>query len=651
MTISPPPSFRRRRLYDELISSLREDERLIVNGELVKNKIVELALNMDRKFLELLLRNDAIKDEFFSTLDSCFIFDKIKFQNFVTNKQFLPDSYTAFGIKIGLQSNATYLSESDDVVLAWPYKDCVLEGGQTKEDEKRNEIFWNETLAPDEIDVLLEPKVLTSFKKHDKNSEYEIDSISFDDNLIIKGNNLLVLHCLKQRFANKIKLIYIDPPYNTGGDANIFTYNNSFNHSTWLTFMKNRLEVSREMLRKDGFIAIAIDQNELFYLGILADEIFGRENHLGTITVVNNPMGRNQAKYFSTVNDFMLVYAKNRDFAVFNDVVLLETDRNSFDLEDSIGKYKLGPFVRTGGGNANLRENKPRFWYPIFVNQKSKNLSLKRLDATDAEVWPVINNTQERTWKTTLKTTQQRIENGDLVAECDERGKYVIYEKHRIKKGVKVKTVWSDKRYNANHQGIRLLNNIIGGQKFSYPKSLYTVQDVISLLTSGNDIILDFFAGSGTTGHATFALNKEDGGNRKFILVEQLDDHIQICIERNKKVLNLENIDDSFISLELVLNNAKVINEIEHAKSSDILHDIWLKMEESNFLTYRLKPESMRKFATEFKCLSMEEQKQVLISIIDKNQLYVNYSEMDDQDNEISDVDKVLNLQFYGEYK
>ena len=163
MTISPPPSFRRRRLYDELISSLHEDERLIVNGELVKNKIVELALNMDQKFLELLLRNDAIKDEFFSTLDSCFIFDKIKFQNFVTNKQFLPDSYTAFGIKIGLQSNATYLSESDYVVLAWPYKDCVLEGGQTKEDEKRNEIFWNETLAPDEIDVLLEPKVLTNF--------------------------------------------------------------------------------------------------------------------------------------------------------------------------------------------------------------------------------------------------------------------------------------------------------------------------------------------------------------------------------------------------------------------------------------------------------------------------------------------------------
>ena len=177
------------------------------------------------------------------------------------------------------------------------------------------------------------------------------------------------------------------------------------------------------------------------------------------------------------------------------------------------------------------------------------------------------------------------------------------------------------------------------------------MQDVISLLTSGNDIILDFFAGSGTTGHATFALNKEDGGNRKFILVEQLDDHIQICIERNKKVLNLENIDDSFISLELVLNNAKVINEIEHAKSSDILHDIWLKMEESNFLTYRLKPESMREFATEFKCLSIDEQKQVLISIIDKNQLYVNYSEMDDQDNEISDVDKELNLQFYGEYE
>ena len=171
------------------------------------------------------------------------VFDKVAFQSFVSNKQFLPDSYTAFKNKIGLTANHEYLTESKEVVLAWPYKDCVLEGGQTKEDQKRNEIFWNETLAPDEIDRLFAPKALTNFKKYDKDGEQEVENINLGDNLIIKGNNLLALHSLKKQYAGKVKLIYIDPPYNTGSDG--FGYNDSFNHSTWLTFMRNRLGLLR----------------------------------------------------------------------------------------------------------------------------------------------------------------------------------------------------------------------------------------------------------------------------------------------------------------------------------------------------------------------------------------------------------------------
>ncbi|SEH06266.1 site-specific DNA-methyltransferase [Candidatus Venteria ishoeyi] len=191
-------------LLEELKATLQSDERLIIDGQLAKNKVVELALAMDEGLIALLLGNESIKRHFFKEVSGVLVFDKEAFQNFVSNKQFLPDSYTAFKNKIGLTANSEYLTESKEVVLTWPYKDCVLEGGQTKEDQKRKEIFWNETLAPDEIDRLLAPKALTNFKKYDKDGEHEVENISFDDNLIIKGNNLLALHSLKKKYAGKV---------------------------------------------------------------------------------------------------------------------------------------------------------------------------------------------------------------------------------------------------------------------------------------------------------------------------------------------------------------------------------------------------------------------------------------------------------------
>ena len=153
-------------LLNELKQLLLQDERCVAEGQLLKNKVVELALSIDAQLIKLLLKNKSIKKHFFTDIDGVLVFDKIKFQHFISNKEFLPDSYTAFKNKIGLANeNSDYLSESREVVIAWPYKDCVLEGGQTKEDQKRDEIFWNETLAPDEIDRLLAPKVFTSFKK------------------------------------------------------------------------------------------------------------------------------------------------------------------------------------------------------------------------------------------------------------------------------------------------------------------------------------------------------------------------------------------------------------------------------------------------------------------------------------------------------
>ncbi len=314
-------------LLDNLKNLLQKDERLVSEGELFKNKVIELALKLDKDLIKLLLSDEKMKEVFFIEVDKILIFDKDKFIKFVSNKQFLPDSYTAFKNKIGLiDGDGEFISQKKEVVLSWPYKDCVLEGGMTKEDQKRDEIFWNEILAPDEISRLLDPKVFTNAKRIDKDGEHNLDGFKTNengdikDNLIIKGNNLLALHSLKKRFAGKVKLIYIDPPYNTGNDS--FKYNDAFNHSSWLTFMKNRLEVAKDLLRDDGVIFTQCDDNEQAYLKVLMDEVFGRENFVNHVSVkVKSSAG------FKTVNkgvmetsEYILIYAKNKKASVFNKI-------------------------------------------------------------------------------------------------------------------------------------------------------------------------------------------------------------------------------------------------------------------------------------------------------------------------------------------
>ncbi|MDH5939157.1 site-specific DNA-methyltransferase, partial [Vibrio splendidus] len=268
-------------ILTQLIEVLLTDERLIIDGKLAKNKIVELALNLDPSLLKLLLSSEQLKGHFFTDIEGVLIFDKVAFQRFVNNKSFLPDSFTQFKNKIGLSVDSHYLNDSNDVVLSWPYKDCVLEGGQTKDDQKRSEVFWNETLAPEQVDTLLAPKALTNFVKYDTDGEHKDFKLERSDNLIIKGNNLLALHTLKKRFSGKVKLIYIDPPYNTERDS--FQYNDRFTQSTWLTFMKNRLEVAKELLHETGTIYIQLDSKEIHYLKILCDQVFGKDNFLNEV--------------------------------------------------------------------------------------------------------------------------------------------------------------------------------------------------------------------------------------------------------------------------------------------------------------------------------------------------------------------------------
>lgn len=639
---------------NKLYKLLKKDTRLWdkKSKELNQTLLKDLIDKLDEKLIRLLLSNKQTKEKFFIKVKDVFVLKQNELKFFIDENK-LDNSYTQYQNKIGLRVCNKLLSERNEVVLDWPFKDCMLEGGMTKEDQKRNEIFFNEVLAKDEIDRLEDPKAFVNWKRYTAKGEEKIKELKRDkdgtikENLIIKGNNLLALHSLKEQFTGKVKLIYIDPPYNTGGDTETFTYNNNFNHSTWLTFMKNRLMAGKNLLQEDGFIAIAIDHFELGYLISIGDEIFGRENRIGIISIINNPMGRNQAKYFSTVNDFMIIYAKKIELAEFNNVVLNPEFYKTFDREDKKGKYKLQNFIRIGGGDENLRINKSNFWYPIYVSHNLKEITLEK-KKNYFEVFPISSTGQERTWKLSKNSTETFLD--ELVATKKEKD-ITIYEKYRIEKGQKVPTVWSDKRYNANHNGIRLLEKIIGRKDFSFPKSLYTVLDTFKIMTSDNDIILDFHAGSGTTGHATLALNKEDGGNRTFILVEQLNEHIEICKERNQKVLVQEDIDDNFVYLELAKWNKEAKEKILKAKSLNELEKLFNELYERYFLNYNVKTKEFKeKIIKEegFKKLGLDEQKKLFVEMLDMNQMYVNFSERADKKYKLSKEDIALSEEFYN---
>lgn len=279
--------------FDSLIDLLKTDERYVAeDGDLLKAKVYQDAMMMEENLLNLLLSQEETKEAFFTKVGNTLVFDKYEFAWLINSKEFLPDSYTAYTNKIGLAANRKFISQADDVVLDFPYKDAVLAGGQDKDDQKRDEIMFHNILAREQIMNMLTPKVFTNAKRYttvgDKDLEGQLipetievkeelaTEFKEDDNLIIKGNNLIALSSLLERYEGKVKLIYIDPPYNTGSDS--FGYNDSFNRSTWLTFMKNRLELARELLAPDGAIYVQLDYHQVHYAKVLMDEIFGEEN-------------------------------------------------------------------------------------------------------------------------------------------------------------------------------------------------------------------------------------------------------------------------------------------------------------------------------------------------------------------------------------
>lgn len=632
-------------LMDVLLKLLKKDERLVSqDGVLLKNQTQEFARKNDPALIKLLLSDKAIKQHFFFEVEKVLIFDKEKFVRFVSNKQFLPDSYTTFKNKIGLAFGDEYLSEGKEVVLAWPYKDCVLEGGMTKEDQERDEIFYNEILAPDDINRLLDSKVFTNFRRIDKKGENKLDGFKRDaegtikENLIIKGNNLLALASLKKEFSGKVKLIYIDPPYNPKNQNNTFSYNNSFNRSTWLTFMRNRLLLAKQLLREDGVLQVAIDKNEQEYLGVLIDSLFGGyEKHC--ITIVHNPRGV-QGDNFSYSNEYVYFVFK-KGLKVINKI------KREPAIEEELRKH----------GGESLRNTAKNCFYPIIVknekivgygevpddNSHPKGRNVLRKDGS-IEVWPIDVDGIERKWIFARQSVEEIESKLSLKTKPD--GSIDIY---RLKDEMIPRSVWVGKRYDASTFGSKMVNKVIDGKTVSFPKSLYAVYDcVYSVVKSQKDsIVIDFFSGSGTTANAVINLNIEDGGERRFILIEQLEEHVAVAKERIRKEF-AKNKSGDFVYMELAKWNEEWVQKIKKAKTGKELSNLWDEMKESAFLSYKVDPKIVDASAKDFADLSIADQKKFLVECLDKNQLYINLSEIEDEEYGVSKEDKALNKSFYN---
>lgn len=643
------------KLYTTLEQQLKKEPNFVTdNGELKKWVVLNKAQNFDEELIGLLLDNADLKEKFFISVKGTLVFNQNLFVQFLEQKNYLNDSYTQYKNKVGLTIDGKYLKQRNEVALVWPFKDCILEGGQSREEDKREEIFFNEILAQDEITQLLEPKVLTNAKRIDKDGEKPLDQFNrndngtITDNLIIKGNNLLALHTLKEEFAGKVKLIYIDPPYNTSGAANTFTYNNTFNHSSWLTFMKNRLDISKRLLKSDGVIMVAIDHFELFYLGALLDEIFDRENRMGVIAVVHNPGGRQDDKFFPTAHENMLVYA--RDIRKAEIFTLGNSDEKiaQFKLKDKFGLYKLRGFRRSGSNSRRI--DRPALFYPIYYNKQNDSLSVERKDADDIELLPIDEQGVERCWRWGQKTFQDKLEKYIEVKET--KNGFELYTKERESdyQGEKAKTIWN-KSYYTGQTGTNELKIAFGNKVFSYPKSPFLIRDILQISTKENDIVLDFFGGSGTTA----AVAKEM--SRQFLTIEQMGYAEPVIKERLSKVVQgqksgiSDSVDwqggGSFVYLELKKYNQTFIEQIEEAKDTEALLQVWEQMKTKSFLNYNVDIKKQDEHLEEFKALSPAEQKQHLCELLDKNQLYVNLSSLNDADFECTEEEKKVTKDFY----
>lgn len=382
------------------------------------------------------------------------------------------------------------------------------------------------------------------------------EKVSLHDNLIIQGDNLKALKALLPTYAGKIKCIYIDPPYNTGNEN--WIYNDSVNspmikewlgkvvdkedltrHDKWLCMMMPRLKLLRELMSEEGVIFISCDDNENYHLRCLLDEIFGADNFVANITVKANPRGRQSDNDVATLHDSLYCYAKNYSQIELNGLPLTKEDIEEFDQQDEDGKFwrELGLRQR---GAASLRTDRPEMYFPIYVNPNDCSVSIKKTKQHTEEVFPMKSNGIEGRWMWGFDKTKNEIDRvyARLIKKRNEFDIFIkdYLERNDIQRTKKPRSIWLDKDVNTEAGG-KLLKQILPDSKFPYPKPLGLLTKVLQIATDENSIVLDSFAGSGTTAHAVLQLNQEDGGSRKFILIEQEDYANSITAERVRRVM------------------------------------------------------------------------------------------------------------------
>lgn len=637
-------------LYHDLEKLLKNKTEFVVNNKLNKSRISDAAYKYSETLMKILLSNAGLKKQFFMEVGNATVFKQSEFLNFLKNKDFLPDSFTEYKNQIGLQDEqGEYYRENKNVVLVFPYKDCVLEGGQDKEEQKRNEIFYNETLAPDEITRLFDTKALSNFKLYDNKGEQKLtakNEIDFSkQNLIIKGNNLLALHTLKniKSIAGQVKLIYIDPPYNTGNDS--FHYNDKFNHSTWLVFMKNRLEIAKELLKPEGVICINIDDKEGFYLKALSDEIFGRDNFLTNIIVkTSDPSGHktvNPAPY--SQSEYILMYAKNKKKYNY-DIHYIASEYDSGyskfipNINDNYNKWKIESLpeaVAKENGHATTKEAKKKLGNYVFESlvadfalEKKEQVFQLTAIADDAGKEIVSIRDKSKDEQDTICKVER--EKKDPVYIYQGRQIYFYSSKVKLIDGVStpakpLTNIWTDIPYNgiSNEGGVSLKN----GKK---PEKL--LRRILDIMTKEGELVLDFHLGSGTTAAVAHKMK------RRYIGIEQLN------YEENGSVLRLQNVINndptgisklvkwqgggSFVYAELKRYNQQYMDNIEVAKDTKALKKLYEQIKDEAF--FRIEIEPSRWNTEAFEKLSLQEQKELLCECLDKNHLYVNLTEMED---------------------
>ncbi|MEA4972336.1 MAG: site-specific DNA-methyltransferase [Candidatus Metalachnospira sp.] len=658
--------------YETLIEVLKTDERFFTeDGTFLRNRVYESALNMEPGLLVLLLGNDETKKRFFADVNGMLVFDKVAFGWVINNRQFLPDSYTRFKNRIGLtDGSGELISASNDVVLSFPYKDCVLEGGQTKEDQKKDEVFFNETLAPNEVDRLLFPKAFSNARRYSTSGAQ--DGINFveTDNLIIKGNNLLVLSSLLKTFEGRIKCIYIDPPYffNAKKDEDTFSYNSNFKLSTWLVFMKNRLEIARRLLSEDGAIFVQISDDGVAELHSLLKDIFcprGENNFINKITVkTKSPSG------FASVNpgvfetaEYILAFAKNKHRWTYNpQFVKSEFDQNYkwfvLNKSDDPSAWIIEDvfeYVAKQQRYESKKQATEQLGSSAFIDVVSE-FALEHADSVFQST-AIGNNAGQAVVEMRDESKIQR----DTVLSVKREGHYDVYiyngremafysKKIREIDGervpsIQLSNIWMDTPYEGIAQEGAV--TLKGGKK---PEKL--IRRIIEMSTNPGDIVLDYHLGSGTTCAVAHKIG------RRYIGCEQLDYGDNDSLIRLNNVINGDSSGiskavnwqggGSFVYCELAKCNQKYIDEVSTARTDDELTALLERVMKSGFISSKVKPSDISDAASDFEALSVDDKKRFIIELLDKNMLYVNLCDLDDAEYAISDTDKTFTRSFYG---